>query len=110
MIRNIQPLESEIVKWDSPRVGGSGGETVSHSVMSDSSQPHGLLAHQAPLSMELSRHEYWSGWPCPPPEDLPNPDRAQVESRFPALQADSLPSEPPGESLVISRAKERTSL
>jgi len=28
---------------------------------------------QAPLSMGFSRQEYWSGLPCPPPEDLPNP-------------------------------------
>ena len=31
------------------------------------------IAHQVPLSMEFSRQEYWSGLPCPPPEDLPNP-------------------------------------
>ena len=31
------------------------------------------IAHQAPLSMALSRQEYWSGLPCPPPEDLPDP-------------------------------------
>ena len=36
--------------------------------------------------------EYWSGLPCPPPEDLPN---LGIEPRFPTLQADSLPSEPP---------------
>ena len=30
-------------------------------------------ACQAPLSMGFSRHEYWSGWPRPPPWDLPNP-------------------------------------
>ena len=29
------------------------------------------VARQAPLSMELSRQEYWSGLPCPPPRDLP---------------------------------------
>ena len=44
----------------------------------------------------LSRQEYWSRLPCPPPEDLPNPG---IESRSPALQADSLPSEPPGKSV-----------
>ena len=32
------------------------------------------LARQPPLSMGFSRQEYWSGLPCPPPEDLPNPD------------------------------------
>ena len=31
------------------------------------------LAHQTPLSMGFSRQEYWSGLPCPPPGDLPNP-------------------------------------
>ena len=36
--------------------------------------------------------EYWSGLPCPPPEDLPNPG---VKPRSHALQVDSLPSEPP---------------
>ena len=30
------------------------------------------VAHQAPLSMGLSRQEYWSGLPCPPPGGLPN--------------------------------------
>ena len=41
----------------------------------------------------FSRQEYWSGLPCPPPGDLPNPG---IEPRSPALQVDSLPSEPPG--------------
>ena len=31
------------------------------------------VAYQAPLSMEFSRQEYWSGLPFPPPGDLPNP-------------------------------------
>ena len=48
---------------------------------------------QAPLSMEFSRQEYWSGLPFPSPGDLPNPG---IKSRSPALQDDSLPSEPPG--------------
>jgi len=46
------------------------------------------VAHQAPLSMEFSRQEYWSGLPFPSPEDLPNPG---IKPRSPALQADSLP-------------------
>ena len=45
------------------------------------------------LSMEFSRQEYRSGWPFPSPGDLPN---AGIEPRSPALQADSLPSEPSG--------------
>ena len=31
------------------------------------------VAGQAPLSMGFSRHECWSGLPCPPPGDLPDP-------------------------------------
>ena len=50
------------------------------------------VAHQAPLSMGLSRQEYWSGLPFSSPGDLPDPG---VEPRSSALQADSLPSEPP---------------
>ena len=50
---------------------------------------------QAPLSMEFSRQEYWSGLPFPSPGDLPDPG---VEPTSPALQADSLSSEPPGKT------------
>ena len=51
------------------------------------------VVHQAPLSMGFSRQEYWSGLPFPSPGDLPNPG---IKPRSPALQADSLPSVPPG--------------
>ena len=44
-------------------------------------------ARQAPLSMGFSRQEYWSGLPCRPPGDLPNPG---TKPRSRALQADSL--------------------
>ena len=40
---------------------------------------------QAPLSMGFSRQEYWSGLPCPPPEDLPNPGIEPVSLTSPAL-------------------------
>ena len=50
------------------------------------------VAHQAPLSMGFSRQEYWSGLPLPSPGCLPDPG---IESGSPALQADSLLSEPP---------------
>ena len=42
------------------------------SVMSDSFPPHRLVAHQAPLCMELSRQVYWSGLLFPTPGDLPD--------------------------------------
>ena len=51
------------------------------------------VAHQAPQSLEFSRQEYWSGLPFPSPGDLSNPG---IEPGSPALQADALPSEPPG--------------
>ena len=41
----------------------------------------------------FSRQEYWGGFPCPPPGDLPNPG---IKPRSPVSQSDTLPSEPPG--------------
>ena len=54
---------------------------------------------QVPLSVGFSRQEYWSGLPRPPPGDLPN---LGMEPRSPALQADSLPSEPPESQFGLS--------
>ena len=51
------------------------------------------VGYQAPPSMEFSRQEYWSGLPFPSPGDLPDPGIELVSS---AMQADALPSEPPG--------------
>ena len=53
------------------------------------------IACQAPLSMGFSRQEYWSGLPCPPPGDLPNPGNGNGSSQpmspeSPALQPNSL--------------------
>ena len=56
------------------------------------------VAHQAPQSMEFSRQDYWSGLPFPSPADLPNPG---IEPGSPARQADALPSEPPGRSIIV---------
>jgi len=51
------------------------------------------VARQAPPCTGFSSPEYWNGLPFPSPGDLPDPE---IELRSPALQADSLPSEPPG--------------
>ena len=51
------------------------------------------VAYQAPPSLGFSWQEYWSGLPFPSPGDLPNPE---IEPGSPVLQADALPSEPPG--------------
>ena len=55
------------------------------------------VAYQAPPSMGFSRQECWSGLPFPSPGDLPDPG---IEPGSPALQADALPSEPPGKPIV----------
>ena len=60
------------------------------------------VAHQAPLSMGLSRQEYWSGLPFPPPGDLFKPG---IEPGSPALQEDSLLTEPPGTPKLLNVAK-----
>ena len=70
--------------------------SVSCSIMSDSLQPLWTVTHQAPLSMEFSRPEYWSRLLIPSLGDLPNPG---IALGSPALQADSLPSEPPEKPL-----------
>ena len=64
----------------------SESEQESHSVMSDSLQPHGL-------SMEFYRPDYWSRKPFSFPGDLSNPG---IEPRSPILWTDSLPAEPQG--------------
>ena len=60
------------------------------------------VAHQAPLSMGFLRQEYWTGLPLPPPGDLPDPG---IEPRSPALQADSLPTEPPRRRMLCNDLK-----
>ena len=66
---------------------------VSCSVVSDSFANLSTVTRQAPLSMEFSRQEYWSGLPFLTPGDLSD---LGIEPESPTLQADSLPSEPPG--------------
>ena len=53
-----------------------------------------------PLSMGFSRQEYWSELPCPPPGDLPHSGIEPTLPVSPALQADSLPTEPLGEHIL----------
>ena len=69
---------------------------VSYSVVSNSATPWSV-ACQAPLPMEFSRQEHWSGLPFPTPGDLPNPG---IKPGYPALQADSLRSELPGKRIL----------
>ena len=55
------------------------------------------IAYQASLSMGFSRQEYWSGLPFPSPGDLPD---LGMEPGSPALQAESLLTEPTGKPSV----------
>ena len=61
--------------------------------MSNSLLPHGLQPARLLCPGGFSRQEYWNGLLYPPPGDLPN---LGIKPRSPALQADSLPSESPG--------------
>ena len=63
----------------------------------DSLWPH--EAYQASPSMGFSRQEYRSGLPFPSPGALPD---SGIEPQFPALQADDLPSEPPGKPNIYA--------
>ena len=63
------------------------------------------VAYQAPLSMGFSRKEYRSGFPFPCPGDLPDPG---IEPGSPALQADSVPSEPPGRPRKPTKGNDST--
>ena len=71
----------------------------SHAVMSDSLRPCGLQPTRLLCPWGFSRQEYWSGLPCPPPGDLPNPG---IKSRSPTLQVNSLPAELPGKPIVMN--------
>ena len=70
-------------------------ESVSHSVMFDSCDPMDCSPPGSSVR-GFSRQEYWSGLPFPSPGDLPKP---WIEHSSPTLQADSLPTEPPGKQL-----------
>ena len=59
------------------------------------------VACQAPLSMGFSRHEYWSGLPCPPPGDLPGPGIKPTPPVSPVLAGRFFTTEPPGKPPVI---------
>ena len=66
---------------------------LSCSVVSNSLRPHGLKPARLLCPWAFCRQDYWSGLPCPTPGDLSNP---VIETRFPALQENSLLSESPG--------------
>ena len=60
------------------------------------------VAYQAPMSMGFSRQEYWSGLTFPSPGDLPH---LWIDPGSPALQADTLLSEPLGKAIKLLTIK-----
>ena len=58
------------------------------------------LAHQAPLSMEFSRQEYWSGLPFPTPGDLPDPGMESSSLVSPALAGEFFTTIPLGKPMI----------
>ena len=66
--------------------------------------PPWTAAYQAPPSMRFSRQEYWSGVPYPTPGNFPNSGVKPTSRVSPALQADSLPSEPSGNAHAAAAA------
>ena len=69
------------------------------SVVSDSATPW-TVAHQASLSMEFSRQEFWSRLPFPPPGDLPDPGIKPVTLSSPALASRFFTTMPPGKPYI----------
>ena len=55
------------------------------------------VACQSPLSMGFPKQAYWSKLPFPSPGDLPD---SGIEPKSPALQADSIQTQPPGKSFL----------
>ena len=75
-------------------------------------KPWGSVTHSPPASSVhgFSRQEYGSGLPCPSPGDLPNPGIEPVSVVSPALQAGSLPIEPPGKPIVAKQQEQKGKL
>ena len=69
---------------------------ISCSIMSDSFAVLWTATHQTPLFMGLSRPEYWSELPFPPPRGLPEPGIKPVSPATPALEGRFFTTEPPG--------------
>ena len=61
----------------------------------------GTVACQTPLTMEFSRQEYWSGLPCPPSGDLPNPGTEPLSLASPALAGAFFTTALPGKPICM---------
>ena len=86
-VRGVAKSQTRLSDWTTRQV------CVMHSVVSNSLRPPWTIAHQAPLFLGFPRQGCWRGLPFPSQAYLPNPE---TEPKSPVLQADALPSEPPG--------------
>ena len=83
-------FESVLMRWMKLEPIQFSSIQFSRSVIPASASPW-TVAHQTPQCMGFSRKEYWSGLPCPPLGDLPDPAIEPTSPASPALQADFLP-------------------
>ena len=86
-------------KQESKQKSGKGKEKVKSPSHVQLFATAWTVAYQAPQSMEFSKQEYWSVFPFPTPGHLPNPG---IKPGSSSLQADALPSEPPGKPQIES--------
>ena len=95
---------SSILAWkipwtEEPRWQSMGSQRVRHGWETK----HACTAAcQAPLSMGFSRQEYWSGLPCPPPGDLPDPGIKPASLMSPALAGEFFTTSATWEALWIT--------
>ena len=114
---SMEPLQALIWRHAQvPTLGGtcrpptsslSGRNLTSFSITWDVCSPN-QVACQAALSKGLSKQEYWSGLPWPPPGDLPDPGIKPASPVSLALQVDSLLAEPPGKPSHFHKFSQRT--
>ena len=89
-----------LAQWKDPHV-------FNRSVVSIFLLPNGLSSRPDSLSMGFPRQEYWSGLPSSPEEDLSDPGIEPASPVSPALQLDSLPTEPSeNANLILNRKKQ----
>ena len=90
-------LKKYILEWDlMSRIFYSVSKTKSVCMLSHFSHVRlcvtpWTVAHQSSLSLEFSRQQYWTGLPCPPPVDLPDPRTEPVSLKSPALAGGWIP-------------------
>ena len=90
-------LSQEPQDWLSPKSSVLTSLVSPHRVQRSWRYSSGLQPARLLGPWGFSQQECWSGLPCSPPGDSPNPG---IEPRSPTLQADSLPTEPPGKPVV----------